>query len=175
MMKILSAIVALFFPVIALAQTGFTLKATIQKVTVPAKAYLIYRSDTGNVIDSAEVKNGIFEIKGSITEPAKAMLVIDHQGIGFANLRKQKTVDLLNMYIEPGNINITGLDSVSRAKVSDSKINEEFIEYQVLLTPLNNELLNLKNEFEAATKEQQQSGSFRAGFQQRADLCQVIV
>lgn len=172
MMKIFTyAVAALLLPTLATAQTaGFTLKGTIQKINAPAKAYLIYRNNTGDVIDSAEVKNGAFEIKGQVTDPAKAMLVIDHKGIGFDNLRKEKAVDLLNMYIESGNITLKGVDSVSKAAFSDSKINDDFRKYQALVLPVNNELMKLNSEFEAASKDQQQSTAFRAGFQQRAEV-----
>ncbi|HEY0668451.1 MAG TPA: TlpA disulfide reductase family protein [Sphingobacteriaceae bacterium] len=171
-MKILTLAIIALFPVSGFSQTNFSLKGNVQKVTAPAKAYLIYRGTSGNIIDSTDVKKGDFEFKGTIADPVKGMLVLDHKGIGFENLRKQSAADVLQLYIDKGNIIISGVDSVSKAKFSGLKINEDYIQYQSLIQPVNNKLINLKKEFDAATEEQRKSMTFRQGFQKRAEVFQ---
>jgi peroxiredoxin len=172
-MKILSFAIIALFPALAFSQTSnFSLKGDVQKISTPAKAYLIYRGSVADIIDSTDVKNGIFEFKGDIADPAKAMLVLDHKGIGFDNLSKQKEADVLQLYLDKGNVIVTGADSVSKAKFSGSKINEDNTRYQRLVQPVHNKLIDLKKEFDAAAEQQRQSVAFREGFQKRAEVFQ---
>lgn len=172
-MKILAITIIAFIPTLAFSQTSnFYLKGDIKKINTPAKAYLMYRNNSGNVIDSTDVKNGLFEFKGTIADPVKGMLVIDHKGTGFENLRKQKEADVLQLYIDKGNISVSGVDSVHKSSLSGSKMNEDYNKYQSLVKPAQNKLINLKNEFDTASEEQRKSMDFRQGFQKRAEVFQ---
>src|SRR5580700_3799396 len=66
--------------------SNFTLNAKVGKDAPPAKAYLIYRVAGQLVTDSATVDNGAFKFTGTLTDPIRAQLVLDHKGEGLAKL-----------------------------------------------------------------------------------------
>lgn len=168
-MKFFVPVFLLLFPVIAFPQASdFVLKSRVGNLNVPAKAYLMYRKGPVVAVDSAAVKNGMFEFKGIINNPVRATLVLDHKGIGLNRLRNEGA-DVLGLYLEKGNITLISADSVSKAKISGSKINEDNTRFLTEVMRINNKLPALEKEFNAATKEQQQSLAFREAFQKRAE------
>lgn len=168
-MKFFVPVFLLLFPVIAFPQASdFVLKSRVGNLNVPAKAYLMYRKGPVVAVDSAAVKNGMFEFKGIINNPVRATLVLDHKGIGLNRLRNEGA-DVLGLYLEKGNITLISADSVSKAKISGSKINEDNTRFLTEVMRINNKLPALEKEFNAATKEQQQSLAFREDFQKRAE------
>lgn len=169
-MKNFFLVLLLLFSVTAFSQSAnFGLKGKIGTVKSPAKAYLMYRKGAVVVVDSAGVKNGIFEFKGIITDPVRATLVLDHKGIGLNKLRNEKS-DALGFYLEKGNTEFNSSDSISKAKIKGSRLNEDNARFLGGFKSINNKLQQLVKEFAAATKEQQQSPVFREGFQKRAEV-----
>ena len=56
-----------FAPAVLLAQqVNYAIKGNVGTSDAPAKAYLTYRSDTGNITDSTSVQQGNFSFKGTI-------------------------------------------------------------------------------------------------------------
>ena len=126
-MKKIFLFILTLLPVLAMAQTtnNFTIKGKLGNLNAPARAYLLYKQGTNRVVDSAIITNGSFEIKGNVIEPANAALVIDHAGNGIDQL--DSTVDVLTLYIDKGEMTVTGPDSVAKAKITGSKINDDNI------------------------------------------------
>lgn len=131
-----------------LAQSGmYTINGKIGKLSTPAKAYVVYRSGKTMVTDSAQIKNGAFQLKGIVTEPMKVRLIIDHKGLG---LRKLSKPDMLELYVENAAFSVVSKDSIIRAKISGSAINNEATKLDALLAPLNAAQKKLYAEYGAA-------------------------
>lgn len=79
-MKIGMLIAGLALPVISVAQQAYTLKGQVGQVEPGAKAYLDRRVNGETFLDSALIKDGRFEFKGTLQSPYLAMLVVDHKG-----------------------------------------------------------------------------------------------
>lgn len=170
-MKKLFGILVASIPALAFSQSGsFAIKSKIGTYSSPAKAYLLYRSGMSNVTDSAVLKNGSFEFKGTVNEPTRATLVLDINGSGWTSVRRQRTADVLNFYLEKGVITISGADSVSTSKITGSKINEDYARLQSTLAPVIEKMKALDAQYAAAPLEQQQSPEFRDELARKLDV-----
>ncbi|MFI5158162.1 MAG: redoxin domain-containing protein [Sphingobacteriales bacterium] len=180
MKKIFFSILALF-PVLALAQApgahsaaapttetlqSFLLQTKVGDLNAPAKAFLIYRLGANNVIDSTAIVNGNFDFTGSIINPTNAILLIDHKGVGFSNL--DKSTDALSFYIEKGNISIaTSTDSISKALITGSPINDDNKKLMDQLRPIQLAAEKLYIEGSSATQERQNSADFQSSMESK--------
>ena len=180
MKKIFFVILALL-PVFSFAQTpaakpaasqtaedpqSFLIQAKVGNLNVPAKAYLIYRLGANNVIDSTVIVGGNFDFTGTIINPTNAILVIDHVGVGFSNL--DKGADALSFYIEKGTISVaTAADSVSKAVITGSLINDDNKKLMAQLKPVQEAAAKLYKDANAATPEQQNSADFQSSMESK--------
>ncbi|WP_377166604.1 redoxin domain-containing protein [Mucilaginibacter terrae] len=151
----------------AIAQTpeAFTISGKLDEVKKSVKVYLNYPSGNQRVLDSATLVNGSFEFKGKVAAPVGAILVLDHKSIGFKGI--SKTDDILNFYVDKGNIIISGEDSVSRARVTGSAINSDNEILNAMLAPVYKQAQSLYAEAQAAKPDQQQSPVFQNTMQDR--------
>jgi len=125
-----------FLPVMTWAQSNnFTLKVKIGQLTAPAKAYLLYRPESTTIRDSVSISGGMFQFQGSIPEPTEALIVVDHQGLGWHKM-DQNTADLTYIFLEKENIDITTKDSLKNAIITGSKVTDEYLEYNKLVAPV---------------------------------------
>jgi hypothetical protein len=86
----------LLLPLACLSQSGgFTIKGKVGQLNEPAMAILRYTIDQKNITDSVLLKDGNFELKGTINHPVKASLMLLHEGRTNARLRN---VDALSFY-----------------------------------------------------------------------------
>ncbi len=137
-------------PFLANAQTVYDLKGKIGSLNTPAKAYLLHREKGQNVVDSVVLSAGNFEFKGSTGGPAQALLLLDHQGIGINSLGPGS--DVLNLYLENGSIQVMGTDSVKKAKITGSKLNDDNVKLAAAVKPVMDKALTLNNEYQKATE-----------------------
>ena len=95
-MKKLISYIALFIPAVAFAQAqqSFTLKGKIDNAVPPAKVSLIYSLGANQVVDSAAISLGGFQLSGNTLFPVNATLVLDHKGVGLLKL-DQTNADVL--------------------------------------------------------------------------------
>jgi peroxiredoxin len=162
-------LLALFaVPAAVLAQdNNFIIKAKVGADNAPAKAYLMY-SEGGKVFtDSAMVDNGALQFKGTVTEPIRAQLVLDHQGKGLGRL--SRGADVVLLYLEKSNIIITGRDSVKNALISGSKINDENKSYNTLVAAPEKTMTILNSEYQAASENQKNDKAFMDNLQAKYD------
>jgi len=73
------------------------------------------------------------------------------------------------LYLEKGNINITGQDSVKNALISGSKINDENKSYNVLVAAPEKAMTMLNSQYQAASESQRNDQAFMDGLQVRYD------
>jgi len=122
-------------PAFALAQNNnFTLNGKIDGLDEHAKVYLTY-FESGKVHkDSSAVQNGVFQFSGTVAEPVLAQLIVDHTGTS----SPIRNVDEISLYLEKGVFNVTSTDSVKRAVITGSKINDDEKKYEAMLEPVLN-------------------------------------
>ena len=151
----------LLSPLGLMAQGGkdFILSGRLEKINAPIhRVYLTYSSYGDWKKDSADVKNGLFVIKGKIAEPVLANLTA-----GYSDGRKLSVKrDQFAIYLEPVKANVVATDSFSNIKVSNSiahadylRLNKGLEKYQLIFKGLNEEWYALnknKEENKAAIK-----------------------
>ncbi|MFD0749841.1 redoxin domain-containing protein [Mucilaginibacter calamicampi] len=167
---------AAMLPLFATAQSTnpqFTVNGKVGNLNAPAKAYLIYKFGANQVVDSADIVNGAFSIKGETMEPNMAQLAIDHKGLGIQKLSDDKSVDILAFFIYNNSINITtDKDSVKNA-VPDDALNNESKQLKTQLSQLEDDAKKLNEEYRSASLEKQNSLEFKNSLQARAVVLQA--
>ncbi|MFN0255312.1 redoxin domain-containing protein [Pedobacter ureilyticus] len=155
---ILSAM--LLSPMALMAQLDFTVKGKVGSLNAPAKAYLAY----GNKIaDSADVKNGAFEFKGTVPAITQASIRIKHDNAP-VDPKKRVPADAISFYLEAGSINIAAADSIKKATVSGSKVNDDNAKLKLALKPVNDKVEVLMKEYGTYTPEQKKDEVFMKPF-----------
>src|SRR5687768_16636464 len=118
----------LLLPMAVSAQKGYVISGTIKDLTAPAKVYMEY--NRGVFKDSAVVKNGRFEFKGSVAEPV----------VVFLTLRRN---DRTLFWLENSKISITATDSIKKAIVKGSLVQKESEELEATIKPYTKTILRL--------------------------------
>ncbi len=152
------------------AQTGNSmLSGKIGNYNAPAKVFLTYTLNGKNMMDSVVLKNGIFEFKTMVKEPFSALLALDRTGTGFQNIDFKNNPDILGIYLEEGSTQIESSDSISKAVITGSKLNDEGRTLQKLLKPLEAKMLTLNNDYQSASSEKRGSSEFNSSLKSRYD------
>ena len=146
--------------------SNFTLNAKVGTESSPVRAYLVYNLSNKRITDSALVSNGVFQFKGTVDEPVEAEVILDHKGVG---LTKMRTLDVLRLYIDKGNINITGNDSVKTAVITGSKVNDDQKKYDDLVAGPNKAMMAVNKEYYEAPADKKKDQQFIADLQARFD------
>jgi len=172
MKRIFLFIIALL-PLTALSQEpqSFEIKSKVGNLTTPSRAYLIYQLGANRVIDSTFIINGSFNFKGKILNPTAAVLVIDKFGFGLNTL--DSASDNLTFYIDKGTIEINSKDSLSKAQITGSKINDDNKKLLAQLQPLIDKAKKLKTEQDAASPAQQNTAEFQNALQAKHKELQI--
>ncbi|MDN3550146.1 TlpA disulfide reductase family protein [Mucilaginibacter aquaedulcis] len=175
MKKLFFYIVAMM-PVMAFAQTAtdtFTINGKVGNVGAPAKVYLIYQLGANNVIDSANVANGTFTLTGTLLNPVNATLALDYKGVGLEKYVQinypdggpSKTADDLNLFLEKGTITITSKDSVSKAVITGSPLNDDNKKLVSQLSVINKKAQALMAKAKSASPDVQKDPGFQGAIQ----------
>ena len=150
----------LLSPMALMAQLDFTVKGKVGSLNAPAKAYLAY----GNKIaDSADLKNGAFEFKGNVPAITQASIRIKHDNAP-VDPKKRVPTDAVSFYLEAGTINIAAADSIKKATVSGSKVNDDNAKLKLALKPVNDKVEVLMKEYGTYTPEQKKDEVFMKPF-----------
>jgi len=175
MKKVVLMLLAVF-PALLFAQTpdNFTVTGKVGTLTTPARAYLVYQKDGKNVIDSANIINGEFKFHGNIADPVNAFVAMDPAGLNLTALQKSKeNIDLLSFYLDKGNVTITSADSVSKAAITGSKINDENKKLKDALAPFVARGKAISDEYRLAGDAQQINPTFQDTIQARYKAVQT--
>lgn len=124
-MKKLLFCLALLLPVITFAQSPQPFNVTGKLGSLNTELYLFYQLGSNKVLDSTQCVNGSFEFKGDLMYPSVALLIADHKNAGSAKL-ELSTADKLVFYIDKGTIQIQSPDSVYKAQIIGSPINDQY-------------------------------------------------
>ncbi len=163
-MKKIFFVLVLLFPVSLLAQNvSYTLKGKIGNLDAPAKVYLFH----GNTrVDSTALQNGQFEFKGTITDPVQVSLILNDKGTGIQSLSHQH----LDVYLEPGIIDVSSPDSLARATIKGSKVNAANEKLKIALKPIDKKQEVIMSEYMSMSAEQRQNNDVMANFIARYKL-----
>ena len=113
-------------------------------------------------IDSAVAQHGVFLFKGTAAEPLKTSIVVERTGSGL--LTYNKNADALIVYLEPGNIQVSGNDSVRKATVTGSPLNTEYSKYHAAVLSHNEKTSNeIDAVYLAAPEDKRKDEVFKAG------------
>jgi len=128
-------------PALAFAQDSsvpspFIINGKVGNLNSPARAYIFYQLGANKVMDSVEIVQGSFKFNGNVMDPGQAYIVIDHTGGGSSKL-DNRTADALPFFIEKGTFSINGAsDSVAKAQVTGSAVNDAYKELMTDLSPI---------------------------------------
>ncbi|KRT17825.1 hypothetical protein ASU31_00570 [Pedobacter ginsenosidimutans] len=128
-------IISLLFliPLAAFSQQEYMIKGNVSKVKSPAKVYLVYQDKGKMNFDSTLVApNGSFVIKGTVSIPMKAFVMLAQDG---EKMNSRPNPDQVGVYLENGEITINTPDSLFRANVGGTQLNEDQQELIGLLAP----------------------------------------
>ncbi|UII19009.1 TlpA disulfide reductase family protein [Fulvivirga ligni] len=112
---------------------GFVLSGVVGDLNSPSQAYLSYKVNDSTVYDSATIENGRFKFEGEVEEPVAASIWVRH---GDSIPEKSWHRDNISFYLENADMKITSEDSVKKAEVSGSTLNDESIEFYGKLQPM---------------------------------------
>lgn len=173
-------------PAMAFAQNAkpFNIKGKVGTLNAPAKIFLTYYLGANTVTDSSVVKNGEFAFTGVVMNPVNAAMFVNYTGTDYAKYMQQsfpngpqagpvKGTDLLTFFVDKGDITITAKDSLSKAVITGSKLNDDNARLQTLLKAIIQKAQALGKEVQAAKPEQQQSAAFQNTMQAKYKALQA--
>lgn len=178
-MKKLFVFIVALMPSMVFAQVmqDFKINGAVKGLAAPAHVYLLYNLGANKVVDSAVVVNGNFTFSGQVLSPVSATLVVDPLGTGFEKFSAKydhaaattKLPDFLNFYLSNDTLNVTGTDSLNKAVISNSPINDDYKKLIALLLPVEKEGQQLNAANNAATPAQQSSDAFKVDMETKAN------
>ncbi|HEY8920713.1 MAG TPA: TlpA disulfide reductase family protein [Chitinophaga sp.] len=150
MLKPAILLAASLLPLALRAQGGYTISGTIPALSAPVKAYLLLvQNGAFRESDSADIKNGTFQFKGSVDEPQQAIVSVVRQGVA----GPKASGDYVAFFLENSAISLTATDSIKRAKVDGSKADEESKALEAATSPLTDIIIKLNDEFEGKPRD----------------------
>jgi len=115
-----------FLPMYAAAQPSFEIKGKVGNYSAPAKVYLAYRIDGKLVLDSANIQQGSFQLKGQVPYTLVAALILDRTSVGVMNI-SNLTADMAQFYLGNESFTVTSADSMKNITISGSRIKDSVI------------------------------------------------
>jgi peroxiredoxin len=153
----------LFFllaPAMVAAQQNFKIIGTVGKIGSPAKIYLTYSKNGVQVADSSLIKEGAFSFADTTELITYATLVLDYKGVGIKNLNQKSKIDVLSVYLVNGTTYVNSADSLSKAKITGTKVNEDGQRYAKGLKLINQKINALNRTYEAAPQQKKSNPVF---------------
>jgi peroxiredoxin len=159
-------------PALAFAQTAYTIKGNVGKLSAPSKVFLTYRADNKTITDSTVATNGAFTFSGSVKDITMATLLVDYKGVGYMSLDRKVKQDMLPIYLEQATITVSSPDSLSKAKVGGGKINLDNVAYKAYIKPATDKMTKLMAEYTATPVETRKTKEFDDAFMPRYEAVQ---
>lgn len=134
---------------------NFIIKGKLTNPKTPAKIFLLKAEDK-TLLDSAEVKNGVFTFKGKVNGVFGAFMVLNKPTL-------DEPLDRCGVYLEQGTIQVTSPDeSLQAATVVGSPTNDDQILVKKLIdTAVKPIQAEINKKHKEATPDQQKSESFK--------------
>ena len=155
----------LTLPCLAQAQTPFTCTVKGQlgrTLNAPAKIYLVRGFE---LVDSAVLKNGAFELKAPATVPTTSDLILRPKG-GLGSLFGPQG-DRKRLFLEPGTVTVASPDSLAHATLKGGPTTAEFLRLEAAMTPIIARMQTVSAEALTMTGAQRQAPGFQEQMQAR--------
>jgi peroxiredoxin len=159
--KLLCAVLVL--PAAAYAQSSFSLKGKITNLNSPAKVQVTYPSNGVLGIDSAELKDGSFELHYKVDFPVLAKVIVTRRN---TTKKVSKSIDQLSIYLEPKAMQLSPADSIKHATVVNSKINKEYKSLRASLESIDAQYYRIYDLMEK-TSEEPKDSTYRNGLKKK--------
>ena len=123
----------LIFPLTTFAQSSFTISGYGKGFNDGDKIFLLYKEPGLSVssADSTVVKNGAFEFKGFVRSKAYAGIYRNTNPVYNNTIN-----DAMRIYLEPGLIKLTSIDTLNSSIISGTPLNNNYNELRQSLMPL---------------------------------------
>jgi len=145
-------------PIAAMSQGKYTLQGKVGNLNAPAKVYLLHMVGSERVLDSAAVTAGKFTFTGPISGPAQAQLMVKHSD---AVANQMARPDALMLYLEPKTFEVTSAtDSVSKAVIKGSPVNEDNVKYQAFVKSASDKNAALMAEYRSKSPEERKDEAY---------------
>lgn len=145
----------------AMAQQTFNIEGTVKNVKLPATAYLYYQEDGKTRKDSATVVNEHFVMKGTVSVPMKAFVMLAQGG---KRLDSAPNPDQVGIYLENGTVKINTVDSLVKSTVSGTTLNKDQQEMVNAMFGFKKTEINLNSAFKKAEGNEPEIAKIRAEF-----------
>jgi peroxiredoxin len=137
----------------------FVVKGKIGQLNAPAKIYLLQGPQPQ---DSATLKNGRFEFKGTREWLSSADLVLERKGKLRDNYSMQtyfRSPDRKSIFLEPGPIVVASSDSLTHAHITGGTLTADYQRLEATIKPVTNRMktAHSQEEFTAISKEYAQA------------------
>jgi len=139
-------------PLAALAQEkqkSFKLSGTTKNLAYNVDwVFLQYRTDGEWKTDSVKAREGKYEFTGNIAEPVQGRLRVKY-GLG-PDGKKMNTLnsrDMVSIFLQPGKIKVTSVDSFSNVQVKGSTAHIEFTKLNTLAKPYQDKMQPLLEKY----------------------------
>jgi len=120
---------------------AFIIQGKIEGLKTPY-VYLIHPQETGEKIDTLEVKNGVFRIKGKVTNPNVYLLAFGPDYMP------------LEIMLEPGKFEVSGkIEDADTWRVEGGQLQKTYNRYMDLMIPYNDRYTELYNQLTTAKLE----------------------
>lgn len=144
-------------PYLSFAQSNnFIIRGKIGHYNTPAKIYLVYNDGEKNITDSAALKDGNFEFKGTVNDVVRGNLILSRKGNGI-----HRPYDRMQFYIDKGLTTINSTDSAARATVTGNKVNADNIRLNQLMQPVEDGYRSMEHLQNTASSETQATETFK--------------
>ena len=101
---------------------------------------LQYYTDKGEVRDSAVVKDGVFILKGAITDPGTVTLMLNPPNYRAMTAEIYKSLDQQIFYLEGAAYLVKGEGGVKTATITGGQAQKDYTELQALHKPLEEQM-----------------------------------
>ncbi|MCT1524140.1 TlpA disulfide reductase family protein [Sphingobacterium hotanense] len=167
----IALLIAFALPVVGFAQQNYTIDGQIGKLNKPAKAYLRYKIEGKEIIDSTFVNNGKFSFKGTIPSPMEGAIRVAHDNKP-EDPKAPRQWDLFPFIIEGADIKIVATDSIKNATISGSPLNDENQKVNTMLAPIYAQYEELNKEYASKPMAEQQNPEYLQSLEDRAATIQ---
>lgn len=145
-------------PVMGWAQVGGDCYINVNIDTVHAsKVYIAWQQGEKHLVDSAAIKSGKATLHENVPYPVFTMLWLDNRGFGYSNGHRP---DMLYLYMEKATIYIKTADSVKKAHITGSKLNDEVAIYNKYVSGPMDQLQDLNAAIMLAPAEKRRDTAF---------------
>jgi len=143
------------------AQKTFTLKGDVTKVKEPVtKVYLSYYFNGNSTEDSANVVDGKYELKGSLTEPVLARLRAIYKVDTSLKVKRAISYkkDMASVFIENSIMTSVSIDSFSNMTVKGSTANIEYKKFNAYTKSISTKMDSLNVAYGEFRKNKDEAG-----------------